>query len=163
MLIENYVFCLKGNHLMIESNKTATLLAFTAPNLIYFYIYLTNGNSGFLVLAVVRPRWPHYPVSSDLWFVCFMRQKRVAFDTHKQLWCWVLLLQIDSLLYLLWKMHFHNLKDQLLFSLMVFRQKWKEKSMWIKKQLQQKQSAYWIIFINVLVFFLWVQHYLRHG
>lgn len=58
-----------------------------------------------------------------------MRQKRVAFDTHKQLWRRVRLLQIDSLLYLLWKMHLLNLKDQLLFSLLVFRQKWNEKSL----------------------------------
>lgn len=72
-----------------------------------------------------------------------MRQKRVAFDTHKQLWRRVLLLQIDSLLYLLWKMHLLNLKDQLLCSLMVFRQKWNGKSLWIKKkQLQQQQSVY---------------------
>ena len=76
-----------------------------------------------------------------------MRQKRVAFDTHKQLWRRVLLLQIDSPLYLLWKMHLLNLKDQLLFSLMVFRQKWKEKSLWIKKkQLQPQQSVDCIIF-----------------
>ncbi len=88
-------------------------------------------------------RRPHCPISHDLWFVCFMRQKRVAFDTHKQLWRRVLLLQIDSLLYLLWKMHLLNLKDQLLCSLMVFRQKWNGKSLWIKKkQLQQQQSVY---------------------
>lgn len=92
-----------------------------------------------------------------------MRQKRVTFDAHKQLWCWVLLPQIDSLLYLLWKMHLLNLKDQLLFSLMVRRQKWKEKSARIKKTI----TATTVCVVNhisiVLVLFESAQHYLRHG
>lgn len=60
-------------------------------------------------------------------FICFVTRERAASDTHKQSRRLVFLLQIDSLLYLLWKMHLPNLRDQLLFSCTVFKQKGKEK------------------------------------
>lgn len=139
-----------NNHLTIECSKTP--LAFTIQSLTYFHIYLTNGNPGPRVAAVVKPHWPHDPVSGDLWFVCFMRQKRVAFATHKQLWRWVLLLQIDSLLYLLWKMHFCTISKINCFSVLRSSDKNEKKSVRIKKTITTTDSVLNYI-CNILVLF----------
>lgn len=62
-------------------------------------------------------------LSNHQWFmVClFHEMERLAFDTHKQLWHRCSSLWIDSLLYLLWKMHLLNLKINCFSPFMVFR------------------------------------------
>lgn len=121
-------FDLTETHWMAECNTSASLLAFTFQIFILSLTYLISESLGYLPPAVVKPASSMLPVSSDLRFVCFGRQKKPGSDTHKQWWRWDAP-QIDSLLCLLWRMQLQNLRDQLFFfRLMFFRHKWSTKS-----------------------------------
>lgn len=102
--------------------KTAPLLAFTFQSFAYFPIQLNNGNLCFLVPAAVKPA--SATLSNRPWFmVCLFREteKGSLWYTHTIVAPGCFLSQIDSPLYLLWKMHLLNLKDQLPFSRMVLQ------------------------------------------
>lgn len=64
-----------------------------------------------------------------------MRRRRVAFDTRKQLWRRVLLLQIDSLLYLLWKNALAQPQRSIASQPYGPQTKMDRKSLWLKKTI----------------------------